>query len=65
MTAAMKNWLHDHGLTAIETMRRAGIFNRHYFYRVLDGTYPAPKNLHDTMCNVYGMSEEEWTEAIP
>ena len=65
MTAKMKQWLHDHGITGLDVMRKAGIYNRHYFYRVINGTYPAPKQLHDTLCCVFGMTEEEWREAMP
>ena len=65
MTSAMKKWLHERGLTAITVMRTAGIWDTHYFYRMLNGKKKVTQELHDTLCRVYGMTEKEYKEAIP
>ena len=65
MTKCMKEWLHDHGLTAVAVMDRIGITDRHDQSRILNGKKKAPKELHDTLCRIYGMTEAEYKEAIP
>lgn len=64
MTATMKRWLHEHGLTAVETARKAGVLVPD-IYRQLRGTMPVDPALRDTLCGVYGMTQREYKEALP
>lgn len=64
MTPNMKRWLHEHGLTAVQVAERAGILVPD-MYRQLSGTMPVNPALRDTLCGIYGMSEDEYREAIP
>lgn len=64
MTRAMKTWLTDHGLTAIQVANRAGMDIRK-MYRQLGGRAPVQKELTDTLCGIFGITEQEYQEAIP
>ena len=65
MTLKMKTWLHEHGLTATAIMRAAGIFNTHDLYRMLNGTKQVAPELLETLCGVYGMTDQELREVLP
>lgn len=64
MTRAMKAWLTDHGLTAVQVADRAGV-NIRKMYRQLGGRAPVQQELTDTLCKIYGMTPAEMQEAIP
>lgn len=69
MTAKMKTWLRDHGLTAIHIARRMDFINPEHIWYVLDGSMKLntteTQKLKTTLCGVYGMTEAEWKEALP
>ena len=67
MTATMKKWLHEHGVTALQVARTAGIEEPEQIWRVLHGRKSSPETLQqfaDTLRRVYGMTEQELKEAI-
>ena len=63
MTRAMKAWLSEHGLTATDIARALGWKDTTMYY-VLAGHRAPPSELHDILCNVYGMTEEEFKGAM-
>ena len=65
MTEAMKNWIHDRGLTAMTVARAAGIESRHVLYRMLCRQIPVSKSLYDALTGIYGMTDAEFEEVIP
>ena len=64
MTPNMKRWLHEHGLTVVQVAQKAGLLIPD-MYRQLSGTMPVNPALRDTLCGIYGMSADEYREAIP
>lgn len=69
MTVKMRMWLRDRGLTAIQIARRMNFINPEHIWYVLDGTMKLDadetQKLKTTLCDVYGMTEAEWKEALP
>ena len=65
MTAAMKKFLHERGLTAVQVAERAGIPFPTDIWRMLSGGMPMHQNIKETLCRIYGMTEQEWKEAAP
>ena len=64
MTAAMKKFLRDRGLTAVQVAGRAGILVPDIYRQLNGGMKPDPA-LRDTLCGIYGMTSKEYQEAIP
>ena len=63
MTPKMKAWLRDRGLCAVDVARKAGI--RYYdFYRMIDGKKSIAPEVHETLTNIFGMTEQEYKEAL-
>ena len=64
MTAKMKQFLHDHGITATDVARHAGV--RYYdMYKMLRGEKKPEPSLRDAFIRIFGMTEAEWKEAVP
>ena len=63
MTANMRRWLTDHGLTAVQVADMAGIRIRD-LYDSLSGRRPVQSELRTTLRSVYGMTEAEYREAV-
>lgn len=64
MTGTMKRWIHDHGLTGAAIAAMAGMQKR-AFYDQLSGIKPAQPELRKTLLGIYGMTEQEYEEAMP
>ena len=64
MTLKMNTWLHEHGLTAVQVAERAGILVPDIYRQLSGGMAPDP-SLRDTLCGVYGMTADEYREAMP
>lgn len=63
MTPKMKTWLRDRGLCAVDVARKAGI--RYYdFYRMLRGQKPVTIEVRQTLTGIFGMTEQEYKEAL-
>lgn len=63
MTPNMKRWLTDHGLTAVQVADKAGVRIRD-LYDSLSGKRPVQPELQSTLRSVYGMTEQEYREAV-
>lgn len=63
MTPKMKTWLRDRGLCAVDVARRAGVTN-YDFYRMLRGQKPIAPEVHQTLTVIFGMTEQEYKEAL-
>ena len=63
MTPKMKHWLRDRGLCASQVARRAGVTN-YDFYRMLRGQKPVTIEVRQTLTNIFGMTEQEYKEAL-
>ena len=63
MTPKMKAWLRDRGLCAAHVARRAGVTN-YGFYRMLRGQKPVTIEVRQTLTNIFGMTEQEYKEAL-
>lgn len=64
MTERMRGWLRDHGLTATQVADKAGVSHRD-LYDELNGKKPVEPELTTTLRRIYGMSEQEYREAVP
>lgn len=65
MTEAMKRFIMGRGITALTLAERCGMCVPRDIYMILWG-YKAPTpELHDVLCGIYGMTEEEFTAAMP
>lgn len=63
MTQALKTWLAERGLTALDVARRSGIARRD-MYRILSGSKAVPFELKYTLQRIYGMTDAEFREAF-
>lgn len=63
MTPKMKHWLRDRGLCASHVARRAGVEN-YEFYRMLGGHKPVAPEVRYTLTVIFGMTEQEYKEAL-
>ena len=63
MTQALKTWLAERGLSAIDIARKSGI-KRRDLYRMLDGSKAVPFELKYTLTRIYGMTDAEYREAF-
>lgn len=64
MTLKMRMWLREHGVTAARICDVAGV-DRPKLYRWLRGEQEAGPELHRTLCGIFGMTEQEYQEAVP
>lgn len=67
MRKFLKKWLSDHGTTAMQVARTAGIEEPEQIWRVLSGKKDRPETVQQfssTLRRVYGMTEQELKEAI-
>lgn len=67
MKKFLKKWLSDHGTTAMQVARTAGIEEPEQIWRVLHGRKSSPETLQQfssTLRRVYGMTEQELKEAV-
>lgn len=65
MKAAMKKFLHERGLTALQVAERAGLPVPSDIWRMLSGERKLHPAFKETLCRIYGMTEAEWKEARP
>ena len=65
MTGAMKKFLHERGLTAVQVAERAGLPVPSDIWRMLSGERKMHPAFKETLCRIYGMTEAEWKEAAP
>lgn len=63
MTAMLKAWLSERGLTALDVARRSGIAQLD-MYRILSGSKDVPFELKHTLQRIYGMTDAEFREAF-
>ena len=63
MTKALRTWLSERGLTALDVARRSGIARRD-MYRILSGSKAVPFELKHTLQRIYGMTDAEYREAF-
>ncbi len=63
MTQALKTWLAERGLSAIDIARKSGI-KRRDLYRMLDGSKAVPFELKHTLTRIYGMTDAEYKETV-
>lgn len=63
MTKALRTWLSERGLTALDVARRSGIARRD-MYRILSGSKAVPYELKHTLTRIYGMTDAEYREAF-
>ena len=64
MRPEMKRWLHDHGLTASRVANVARISYPN-LYRQLSGRMKPDPALRDALISVFGMTVQEFREAVP
>lgn len=65
MTAEMKRFLHERGLTAIKVAERSDLIVPKDIYGMLRGKTKMHPHVKEVLCNVYGMTEKEYAAAIP
>lgn len=65
MTKAMKRFIMGRGITALTLAERCGLVVKRDIYDMLNGFVPPSKELHDVLCGIYGMTEQEFQEAMP
>lgn len=65
MTAEMKRFLHERGITAMDVAARVGLVVPRDIYYMLSGTMRIHPRVREVLCNVYGMTEIEYTAAVP
>ena len=65
MTQTMKRFLTWRGITATTIADRAGLAVQRDIYGMLWGFIEPAPELHDVLCGIYGMTEEEYADAFP
>ena len=65
MKAAMKKWLHEHGVTALQVAERSEMPSQTEIWRMLRGERKMHPSFKETIIRIYGMTEAEWKEAAP
>lgn len=64
MKQKMRKWLTSRGLTAVRVADVAGI-RVVDMYRQLNGDMDKDPALRETLCGIFGMTVQEFREAIP
>jgi len=69
VTAEMKKFLHERGLTAMDVAKRVPLYVPTDIYGILNGTRAVHRStrakIKDVLCRVYGMTENEYEAAMP
>ena len=65
MKAAMKKFLHERGLTALQVAERAGLPVPSDIWRMLRVERKLHPEFKETIIRIYVMTEAEWKEAAP
>ena len=69
MKPAMRKFFRGRGITAVQFARRLGLFQPTDIYPILDGRMKLDNGetakLKHMLCDVFGMTEAEWKEAMP
>ncbi|MBQ5339787.1 MAG: helix-turn-helix transcriptional regulator [Oscillospiraceae bacterium] len=64
MTLKMRKWIHEHGVTAARIGELAGV-EPQKLYRWLRGEQEPGPELRATLCGIFGMTDQEYQEAVP
>lgn len=65
MKAAMKKWLHEHGVTALRVAEHSEMPVPTDIWRMLSGERKLHPAFKETIISIYGMTDAEWKEAAP